>query len=90
MLRRARGSNEMMEASVSVGDQVRGADKIKEKVGSCLGTQSGGKTQDGKFSWEAVADCMGACEIAPMIQVDKDYYGNLTEGEVEKIIGKAD
>ena len=31
-------------------------------------------------------DCMGACEVAPMIQLDKDYYGNLTPERIEEIL----
>lgn len=33
---------------------------------------------DGRFSWEEV-ECLGACANAPMMQVGKDYYEDLTE-----------
>ena len=32
---------------------------------------------DGKFSWEEV-ECLGACSNAPMAQIGKDYYEDLT------------
>jgi NADH-quinone oxidoreductase subunit E len=32
---------------------------------------------DGKFSWEEV-ECLGACSNAPMVQIGKDYYEDLT------------
>lgn len=32
---------------------------------------------DGRFSWEEV-ECLGACANAPMIQIGKDYYEDLT------------
>ena len=32
---------------------------------------------DGRFSWEEV-ECLGACANAPMAQIGKDYYENLT------------
>ena len=32
---------------------------------------------DGKFSWEEV-ECLGACTNAPMVQIGKDYYEDLT------------
>ena len=32
---------------------------------------------DGMFSWEEV-ECLGACTNAPMAQIGKDYYENLT------------
>ncbi len=34
-------------------------------------------SQDGKFSWEEV-ECLGACSNAPMAQIGKDYYEDLT------------
>ncbi len=32
---------------------------------------------DGRFSWEEV-ECLGACSNAPMVQIGKDYYEDLT------------
>ncbi|KEO61481.1 NADH-quinone oxidoreductase subunit E [Thioclava indica] len=40
---------------------------------------------DGKFSWEEV-ECLGACANAPMMQVGKDYYEDLTEERLTQII----
>jgi NADH-quinone oxidoreductase subunit E len=40
---------------------------------------------DGKFSWEEV-ECLGACANAPMAQIGKDYYEDLTPVRLEKII----
>ncbi len=34
-------------------------------------------SSDGKFSWEEV-ECLGACANAPMVQIGKDYYEDLT------------
>ncbi len=34
-------------------------------------------SSDGKFSWEEV-ECLGACTNAPMAQIGKDYYEDLT------------
>ncbi|MCH2164651.1 MAG: NADH-quinone oxidoreductase subunit NuoE [Marinovum sp.] len=36
-------------------------------------------SEDGKFSWEEV-ECLGACANAPMAQIGKDYYEDLTAG----------
>ena len=40
---------------------------------------------DGKFSWEEV-ECLGACSNAPMAQIGKDYYEDLTAKKLEAII----
>lgn len=40
---------------------------------------------DGKFSWEEV-ECLGACANAPMAQIGKDYYEDLTAEKLAWII----
>lgn len=40
---------------------------------------------DGKFSWEEV-ECLGACANAPMAQIGKDYYEDLTADGFAKLI----
>ncbi|TQS72415.1 NADH-quinone oxidoreductase subunit NuoE [Rhodobacteraceae bacterium] len=40
---------------------------------------------DGKFSWEEV-ECLGACANAPMAQIGKDYYEDLTQEGLGKLI----
>lgn len=40
---------------------------------------------DGKFSWEEV-ECLGSCANAPMAQIGKDYYEDLTAEKLAEII----
>jgi NADH-quinone oxidoreductase subunit E len=40
---------------------------------------------DGKFSWEEV-ECLGSCANAPMAQIGKDYYEDLTPARMGEII----
>ncbi len=40
---------------------------------------------DGKFSWEEV-ECLGSCANAPMAQIGKDYYEDLTADRLAEII----
>jgi NADH-quinone oxidoreductase subunit E len=42
---------------------------------------------DGKFSWEEV-ECLGACSNAPMVQIGKDFYEDLTEASFAAILDK--
>ncbi|MFC2967225.1 NADH-quinone oxidoreductase subunit NuoE [Acidimangrovimonas pyrenivorans] len=42
-------------------------------------------SEDGKFSWEEV-ECLGACANAPMAQIGKDYYEDLTAERLGEII----
>ncbi|SLN34137.1 NADH-quinone oxidoreductase chain 2 [Falsiruegeria litorea R37] len=40
---------------------------------------------DGKFSWEEV-ECLGSCTNAPMAQIGKDYYEDLTSEKFGQLI----
>ncbi|WP_283646976.1 NADH-quinone oxidoreductase subunit E [Marinovum algicola] len=42
-------------------------------------------SEDGRFSWEEV-ECLGACANAPMAQIGKDYYEDLTAARLAEII----
>ncbi|MFV0492811.1 MAG: NADH-quinone oxidoreductase subunit NuoE [Pseudorhodobacter sp.] len=42
---------------------------------------------DGKFSWEEV-ECLGSCSNAPMAQIGKDYYEDLTAQKLRDLIGR--
>jgi NADH-quinone oxidoreductase subunit E len=40
---------------------------------------------DGRFSWEEV-ECLGSCANAPMAQIGKDYYEDLTPARLEALL----
>ena len=42
-------------------------------------------SEDGNFSWEEV-ECLGSCSNAPMAQIGKDYYEDLTTERFAQII----
>ena len=44
-------------------------------------------SHDGKFSWEEV-ECLGACANAPMAQIGKDYYEDLTADKLRELIAR--
>ena len=54
-----------------------GSDKIMKAIESHLGIHSGGTTEDKMFSLLEV-ECLGACVNAPMMQINDDYYEDLT------------
>jgi NADH-quinone oxidoreductase subunit E len=63
---------------------LRGADEIKETCRRLIGPP-GHVTPDGLFSWTEV-ECLGACVNAPVAQINKDYYEDLTPESVEDIL----
>jgi len=56
-------------------------DICKEKISPTPHTIS----NDGKLSWEEV-ECLGACNNAPMAQIGKDYYEDLSNERFEELI----
>lgn len=66
---------------------VKGAQKILDRLIEKLGIQPGDCTPDGKFSLEACR-CIGACGLAPVLTVNEDVYGRLTEKDVDDILAK--
>jgi len=52
-----------------------------------LGVETGGTTKDGLFTLELCA-CLGVCGNAPVMMINEDVYGDLTEEKVEEIIEK--
>lgn len=66
---------------------LRGSDKISDKCTKLLNIERGETTPDSKFSFTEV-ECLGACVNAPVVQINDNYYENLTPESFEKIITK--
>lgn len=70
---------------MSLSCWLRGSEEIKQYLRERLGISGGDVTEDGQLSWEAVPDCLGACELAPMAQVDGYFEGHLTRERIDEI-----
>jgi NADH-quinone oxidoreductase subunit E len=64
---------------------VRGGKSVRKAVQQFLGVRENETTEDLNFTFETVA-CLGACALAPVLLVNKNYYGKLTPGKVEQIL----
>lgn len=63
-----------------------GGDKILKYFEEKLGIKPGHCTQDGQFGLQTV-ECLGACELAPMLQFnDEEFVGWLTPEKVDEMI----
>ncbi len=67
---------------------VCGSSGIKEHLQMRLGVEPGETTSDGEISWEVVPDCLGACELAPMIQLDGINKGLLTPEKLDALLAE--
>ena len=64
---------------------LRGADKLIEVCKSRIAHDQFQISDDGRFSWEEV-ECLGSCANAPMVQILKDTYEDLTPELFEKLL----
>jgi len=66
---------------------VRGAEKVLDKVKRTLDIDVGETTKDMDFSLKTV-NCLGACALGPMVVVDDDYHGHMTQNKVNEVLKK--
>ncbi len=66
---------------------VRGSAKLLEKCEEILHIKNGETTPDGKFTLTTLR-CVGACGLAPVMQINDKTYGNITPDDVEKILSQ--
>ena len=64
---------------------LRGAYKLVDVCKNKISKNESEISKDGEMSWMEV-ECLGACVNAPMIQINDDYFEDLDEKKLEKII----
>ena len=64
---------------------VRGSDKILAEFEERLGIKCGETTSDGRYTLSSLR-CVGACGLAPVVQVNGKTYGNATVETVTQIL----
>ena len=66
-------------------DYMKSAEKIISFIKQRLGIEVGQTTEDRRFTLSEV-ECLASCGTAPMMQINDDYYENLTEARVTEIL----
>lgn len=64
---------------------LKGAEQIKEACENALGIKCGQVTSDAKFSLTEV-ECLGACVNAPVVQINDDYFEDLSPESMTELI----
>lgn len=85
MLRRQPIGRYNLQVCTNISCMLRGGDEIFQHCAKKLGIGHKQTTPDGLFSLEEV-ECLGACCGAPAMQVNYDYYENLTPEKVDTLI----
>lgn len=62
-----------------------GSDQVVKHLENRLGIRMGETTADGNFTLKEV-ECLAACAGAPMVQIGKQYFENLTPDRIDEIL----
>jgi len=87
MLRRQPIGKYNLQVCTNVACLLRGGEEIFHYCSRKLGIGHKQTTPDGMFSLEEV-ECLGACCGAPAMQVNYDYYENLTPEKIDALLHK--
>jgi NADH-quinone oxidoreductase E subunit len=74
-----------VQVCTNISCWLRGSDMIVKACRDMLGIKIGETTDDGLFTLSEV-ECLGACVNAPMMQINDDYYEDLTEESTKAIL----
>ncbi len=64
---------------------VKGGHRILQALERTLHVDVGGTTEDGNFTLEEVR-CLGCCGLAPVVTVNEDLYGSVTQAKLPKML----
>ncbi len=76
-----------IEVCTNVSCMLRNSDRILTHIQKRLQIGVGETTPDNKFTL-VEAECLGSCGTAPMMQVGDEYYEDLDEAKVDKILNQ--
>lgn len=65
--------------------QLMGAETVVDHIKKKLAIDVGETTPDNKFTLKKV-ECLGSCGTAPVMQINDDYYEQLTVEKIDKIL----
>jgi len=75
----------LIQVCLGTACHVKGAQNVLSAFERALNIKDGETTEDKKYSLEGVR-CLGACSIAPVVQIGNQVVGNVQAVDVEKIL----
>ncbi len=77
----------LIQVCHNISCALMGADSLIGYLEAKLGITKGESTSDNLFTLISV-ECLGSCCTAPMMQINNDYYENLTPQRVDEILNE--
>ena len=75
----------IINVCVGTACHVRGGRRIVENLQKGLEVEVGETTDDMQFTLETVR-CLGACALGPVMEINGEYYGQLTTKKADKVL----
>ncbi len=75
----------LIQVCHNISCALMGADSLIEYLEKKLEIKKGETTKDKMFTLISV-ECLGSCATAPMMQINQDFYENLTPAKVDQIL----
>lgn len=75
----------VVHVCVGLSCALAGADRVMHELEQTLGIKEGQTTRDGQYSL-LEAECLAACDKAPVAQVNLRYHEQIHPGEVDKLL----
>lgn len=74
-----------VQVCTNISCHLEGSPKILDTLKSLLQIENGQTTPDKMFTLSTV-ECLGACGFGPVVQINDDYYEQVTEQKMKDII----
>jgi NADH-quinone oxidoreductase E subunit len=87
MFNRAPVGRYTLQLCTNLSCQLMGAEHLLDCLRARLGIELGETTPDGLFTLSEV-ECLAACEMAPMVQVNEEFIGPLDEKGLDAMLGR--
>jgi NADH-quinone oxidoreductase E subunit len=75
----------VIQVCTNISCMLCNAENIASHLAARLGIRPGETTPDGKYTLLEV-ECLGSCGTSPVIQINEDYYEELTPEKVDRIL----
>jgi NADH-quinone oxidoreductase E subunit len=75
----------VIQVCATLSCALMGAESIVEYLQNKLGIKTGETTPDKRYTLKKV-ECLGSCGAAPVMQINDDYYENLTPARIDDIL----
>jgi len=87
MYKKKAGGKHHLQVCRTLSCMLNGSEEVQRVIERKLGLKNGETTPDGLFSYQKV-ECLAACHVGPCLQVNDEFYQNMTPQKTEEMIDR--